>query len=1059
MTGTVAGGPATSDGAGEARNRGLSDRVIWCFVAAGVLAALLALALPTDAARSFVFDACSLVAAGAAVFGILRNDPRRRGVWQLFALALVLFAAGDVTFDVALRAFGRADGYPFADVLYLAAYPIMAIALVRLARSRFDRETAIDSAIVAVALCAVIWQWVVTPVIGASTRATLETLVAVAYPIMDILLVVVIVHAVFTLPRWTPAAWLLFVGLGVMLVGDAVYARLIADGTYTDGGVLDALWPISYFLLAAAVMHPSMRALWEGEDAGIIRHGRARMVVLGTALFAAPTVVLLDGSGSSAAIVLALITGAAALGVAWRITRIVDESNHARVVLAEREARFRALVQHATDIIAVITPSGRVKYISPAVETVFGRPIEEIVGRSFVEFLDEEGIAQSFTLFETLMAHPDEPVMTEFRVSDGTSPRWIEATWTNQLGEPAVTGIVGNLREITDRKRAAAFAEAETRVLEQILSGAPVPETLTALVLALEQTVPAGAGSIRLLNREHQTLDAVATPSLPGSYVDEMSKLTTVDDIAAYLSASELHVIRDLARDGKRADITALCLAHGLQGLWSLPIRTPDGDDFLGLLAFLPHTVRDPQPSELAVLERVRDLAAVAIDRDARTTELGRLALHDTLTGLPNRALAQDRLEQALARLADDGSAASLVAVLFIDLDRFKLVNDGLGHETGDELLVAVSRRLNNSVRRQDTIARLGGDEFVVLCEDLADVDQAVELAERAALAFSEPFILSRAEVTVTASIGIAVTNRSSDRASSLLRDADAAMYQAKRRGGARHEMFDDAMHTQAVSRLLTERALRRALDGDELRVLFQPQFDLTTGRRVALEALLRWDHPVRGLVMPNDFLRVAEETGIIVPIGEWVLGRACALTHLTPTEGPNGRPLSVSINVSARQLHRSDFPALVARSLRDNGVDPARLCLEVAESALLEDMEATGSALRALKDLGIQLAIDDFGTGGSSLVYLRRFPFDELKIDRMFIEGLGRSAADDAIVAATIDMAHALGMVVAAEGVETEAQRARLRELGCDRAQGFHLGPPEDMVTRRLVLVAQQPA
>jgi EAL domain-containing protein (putative c-di-GMP-specific phosphodiesterase class I) len=321
-----------------------------------------------------------------------------------------------------------------------------------------------------------------------------------------------------------------------------------------------------------------------------------------------------------------------------------------------------------------------------------------------------------------------------------------------------------------------------------------------------------------------------------------------------------------------------------------------------------------------------------------------------------------------------------------------------------------------------------------------------------------EPFALSRAEVTVSASIGIAVTNRSSERAMSLLQDADAAMYRAKRRGGARHELFDEAMHTQAVSRLLTERALRRALDRDELRVVFQPEFDLATGERVAVEALLRWEHPVRGLVVPGDFLRVAEETGVIVPMGAWVVGQACEVARAVQHTGDE-HPLTVSINVSARQLQRPDFPELVARSALDAGIDPTRLCLEVAESALLDDLDTTADALRALDDIGVQLAIDDFGTGGSSLTYLRRFPFDKLKIDRMFVEGLGRSAADDAIVAATIDMAHALGMVVSAEGVETEAQRLRLVDLGCDRAQGYHLGAPEALTAPRLVLVRQEPA
>jgi EAL domain-containing protein (putative c-di-GMP-specific phosphodiesterase class I) len=282
-------------------------------------------------------------------------------------------------------------------------------------------------------------------------------------------------------------------------------------------------------------------------------------------------------------------------------------------------------------------------------------------------------------------------------------------------------------------------------------------------------------------------------------------------------------------------------------------------------------------------------------------------------------------------------------------------------------------------------------------------------------------------------------------------------MYRAKKRGGARHEVFDDAMHTQAVSRLLTERALRRALEREELRLVFQPEFDLASGERVAVEALLRWEHPVRGLVTPGDFLRVAEETGIIVPMGAWVFERACDLSRALHAE--HGDAPTVSTNVSARQLQRPDFADGVARIVREAGVDPGGLSLEFSETALLDDLDAIGDTLRALKDLGLQLAIDDFGTGGSSLTYLRRFPFDELKIDRMFVEGLNRSAADDAIVAATIDMAHALDMTVTAEGVETEAQRERLIELGCDRAQGYHLGAPEAIATPRLVLVRQQPA
>lgn len=1057
MAGMGPVGPVTTDGAADTRGTGLADRAICCFLATGIALAFAAQALPSDSARSFVYDALSLSAAGAAVYGILRNDPRRRGVWQLVAFGVALFAAGDVAFDVALRGFGRGDGYPYADLLYLLAYPVLAVALIRLARSRFDRATLIDSAVVAVTLSAVIWQWVVAPVLESSSGAGLEQLVTVLYPLLDILLVVVIVHAVFTLPRWTAAAWLLFAGLALMLVADALYARFVAEGAYADGGPLDALWPIAYLLLAGAVMHPSMRALWEGNDGGIVRGGRARMVVLGTALFAVPGVVLLEDSESGTAVALAIITGIAAIAVAWRITGIVDESNHARVVLAESEARFRALVQHATDIVIVLDARGEVTYVSPAVDSVFGTAPENVIGTRFVDHLDDAGIEQSLELYRQLIEHPDDPVPTEFGLSNASTRRWVEVTWTNQLHEPAVRGIVGNLRDISDRKRANAFGTDETRVFELILSGAPVPETLDRLVRALEAYIPEGVGSIRLLDPETGLLRSVAAPSLPPEYVEAVTGYTTLADIDAFLDATETQVLVDLEHDGTRPELSALCVAHGLRGMWAAPIRSPDGSEFLGLFAFFVPTVREPHPSELAILERARDLAALAIDRDARTQELGRLALHDTLTGLPNRALAQDRLEHALERLAqiDDDTH---VAVLFVDLDRFKLVNDGLGHETGDELLVEVSRRLAATVRRQDTIARIGGDEFVVLCEDLRDEDQAVELADRAARAFAEPFALSHAEVTVSASIGIAVTNRSSDRAMSLLQDADAAMYRAKRRGGARHELFDEAMHTQAVSRLLTERALRRALDRDELRVLFQPEFDLASGEPVALEALLRWEHPVRGIVVPGDFLRVAEETGIIVPMGAWVIARACEVAR-TARHAGGERPLTVSVNVSARQLQRPDFAELVARTASDAGVDPTSLCLEISESAVLDDLDTTAEALRSLDAVGVQLAIDDFGTGGSSLTYLRHFPFAKLKIDRMFVEGLGRSAADDAIVAATIDMAHALDMIVSAEGVETEEQRLRLVDLGCDRAQGYHLGKPEAFTTPRLVLVRQQPA
>jgi len=1051
---TAATGPEPAEATGGQE----STAAIWCFLAVGVAGSALCVLVRDAEMRSFLWDFFAVVAAAGAVWGLARNRPAARGVWQLLAAGVVLFTAGDIFYDVLVRGLGNADGYPWSDVFYLAAYPLFAIALWRLARGHFTQGSLVDAAVVAVAGTAVVWSVSLSHVLDHSDGSASERLVSALYPVMDVVLLLALVLAIFALRRWNASAWLLFAGFGVMLVADTVFARLVADGVYHDASWTDALFPISYFLIAGALMHPSVRGLYARIETTSEQAIRPRMILLGVALLAAPAVVLADEASSSTAWRITAIVGAMMGLVAWRLSRLVQETNEARVVIAESEARFRALVQHATDIVIVLSPSGRVRYVSPSVTSVFGEREDALVGTGFLDYLDDDGVAQGFELYQALLDRPDVPVRTEFHVHNrnGDTWHWIEATWTNQLDEPAVRGIVGNLREITERKRADEATDAETKVLEQILSGSPLADVAHTLLEAVERYVPHSAAIVRLLDEESGRLTCVSAPTLSADYVRAIEEQVDLQHMEEVLSAREMSVVRDVTATGSLPALQELCRASGLRTLWSLPIRSPEGDEFLGVLGVYPTEQRDPDAHERQLLERTRDLLALAIDRAERTRELGHLALHDTLTGLPNRALAQDRLEHALARLGDTDTDG-LVAVLFVDLDRFKLVNDGLGHETGDELLVAAARRLSSVVRRGDTVARFGGDEFVVLCEDLDGEGQAVELAERIARALAEPFVLSHAEATVAASVGIAITGDPASRAASLLRDADAAMYRAKRRGGSRHELFDEAMHTQAVTRLLTERALRQALDREELRVLFQPQFDLQTDERVAVEALLRWEHPVRGLVSPADFLKIAEETGVIVPIGEWVLARSCEYVLRTRNEHPDGEGVTVSTNVSARQLQRPDFPEVVARTLREYGIAPELLGVDITESTLLDEIDVTTENLQALKDLGVRLAIDDFGTGSSSLTYLRRFPFDELKIDRTFTMGLGASAADTAIVAATIDMAHALGMVVTAEGVETEEQLGRLRDLGCDRAQGYLLGVPESAPSRRLSIVRRR--
>jgi diguanylate cyclase (GGDEF)-like protein len=437
-------------------------------------------------------------------------------------------------------------------------------------------------------------------------------------------------------------------------------------------------------------------------------------------------------------------------------------------------------------------------------------------------------------------------------------------------------------------------------------------------------------------------------------------------------------------------------------------------------------------------------LAVVRDEREAAVGELARRALHDPLTGLPNRALLADRLEQALARSREDGT---MLALLLVDLDEFKNVNDSLGHHTGDQLLTQVAPRLRAAVRPQDTVARFGGDEFVVLCEGLAGPWEAEDVAHRLAGAWSEPFPLGEDDVYISGSTGIAVARAGRADRAALLREADAAMYRAKDRGRGHAELYDDAMRAQAYERLRLERDLRRALADGDIAVHYQPIVDLETGRPIAVEALSRWTHPERGHVSPAAFIPVAEESGLIADLGRDVLRDACAQVARWRAELPGAEHLQLSVNVSARQITRGELLTQVGQALREAGLPPSALALEVTESALMEETDAPGPVLASLRALGVQIVLDDFGTGYSSLSYLRRFPLDGLKLDRSFVDGLGRQDAA-AVVAAIIGMGTTLGLVITAEGIETRDQAERLRDLGCPRGQGYVLArplPPQD--------------
>ena len=469
-------------------------------------------------------------------------------------------------------------------------------------------------------------------------------------------------------------------------------------------------------------------------------------------------------------------------------------------------------------------------------------------------------------------------------------------------------------------------------------------------------------------------------------------------------------------------------------------VRTMHKDGTWRWLEYSVTDLRD-DPSVNGYVVVARDVT----ERKNAEQQLVHQALHDALTGLPNRALFLDRLGLALSRLE---RRPGLAAVFFLDLDYFKVVNDSLGHSAGDQVLVAAADRLHHSLRDGDTAARLGGDEFAVLCDDLVDEGEALQIAERLGAAIaSRPISLAGRDLVVTVSIGVAFATHPSQRPESLLRDADAAMYRAKEKGRARYELFDAAMRARAVARLETEASLREAMDHEQLSLSYQPEVLLSDGSLIGAEALLRWRQGASGggreAAPPADFIAVAEETGLIVPIGGWVVREACRHLAEWRAVAPDRAPQTVSVNLSGRQLARADLSDVVEEALTESGLEPQCLCLEITESVLMDDIEGAVAALKALKAIGVEIAVDDFGTGYSSLAHLRRFPVDILKIDHSFVAGLGRNPEDAAIVRAVLALARTLDLAVVAEGVERVEQLQELRALGCERAQGHLFSVP----------------
>jgi diguanylate cyclase (GGDEF)-like protein/PAS domain S-box-containing protein len=685
--------------------------------------------------------------------------------------------------------------------------------------------------------------------------------------------------------------------------------------------------------------------------------------------------------------------------VGRRAARTVDQVT---ALLERNEARFRAMVRDSNDIMAIVDPRGRLVYASPVTERILGLDIEPLIGSDVFDLIHPDDRELAVGGFHMTAAGKEvDRVEVRLRHADG-SWRVVEAVATNLLDDPAVEGIVISARDLTDRRRAEAeLREAQER-FRSAFEHAPIGMALTSTDGRLFRV---NRALVQILGRGESEL-------LSSSILD----LSHPDD-------------RDMCRESMGR------LLSGATASCQLEQRYLHHDGHPVWVSVSASVVRDVNDQPLYLVSQIEDIGA----RRASGEALAHQAVHDPLTGLPNRLQFVDRLGRELARAEQ---RRERIAVLFLDLDRFKVVNDSLGHSAGDRLLVAVADRLSATMGPDDVVARFGGDEFTILCRNITSEETAELVAERLAEAISRPVALIEREVFVTASVGIALSGSSGNTPETLLRNADTAMYHAKERGRDRAELFDAREHHRAVDDLRIGNELHRAVERGEMRVYYQPMISLGSGALFGFEALIRWEHPERGLVPPMEFVPLAEETGLIVPLGVWALEQACQQAVRWHESTPDAPLLQMSVNLSPRQLAEPALPNDVARVLHETGIQPSALWLEITESTLMRDVESALSALGALRALGLHLAVDDFGSGYSSLAYLQRLPVEALKIDRSFTAGVATRKDSTAIVNAIASLARALHLSTVAEGIETREQFQQVRAMGCEVGQGFLFGP-----------------
>jgi diguanylate cyclase (GGDEF)-like protein/PAS domain S-box-containing protein len=720
------------------------------------------------------------------------------------------------------------------------------------------------------------------------------------------------------------------------------------------------------------------------------------------------------------------------------VIRDLTERRRATEALRESELKFRTIA-NTLPCAVYIYQEGRFPFANHALTVITGFTREELEPLDLFALIHPDSHPTVRARQEARLAGRAVPARYDLQITrkDGVL-RWLDCS--DEIIEfQGHRAALGTAFDVTERRHAEMLERDRSRVVEMVATNEPLSDVLRELVEMVERQRPEMIASLLLLRggRLFQGAASRLPKAVTEAIVDGIPVGPAAGSCGTAAWRREMVVSADIANDPLWADYRALVLENGLRAAWSVPIFS-GAHEVLGTFALYYREPRTPCPEDVGLLDVASRLAAVAIEQRDLTDRLAHQAHHDALTGLPNRALFEDRLAMAVAHAHRQDRQ---LAVLFLDLDQFKIINDSLGHGLGDRLLQAVAERLQAAVREGDTVARQGGDEFILLLPWISGAVDAAKVAQKVLETVRLPFRLEGHDLFVTTSIGVSLYPDDGDSVEALIKNSDSALYRAKERGRDGVQLYAPAMNAQAAERLGLESSLRRALPLGQFELHYQPVVNGAAARVAGVEALLRWHHPERGLLVPADFIGLAEITGLVSQIGLWALRTACSQVKAWHDAGHPG--LTLSVNVSSRQFLDGDLVAQVAAALHETNLEPSLLELEITETVAMQHAEATVNTLRRLRELGVRVAIDDFGTGYSSLAYLRRFPLDTVKIDRSFVHEIHHDPVAAAISRAVIVMAHTLHLRVVAEGVESEAQRDFLLANGCESMQGFLFGRP----------------